>query len=150
MEETRQSPGDERLAWTVHLLAERPARSIAVIVFLAAVCLVVLRLYGALTFVLAVFLLGTSLGPFFFPTHYELTAEGPRRRILFLRTERRWSEFRRYDWDEDGVKLSPFSRPGRLEPFRGFFLRFDGNREEVLAYLARHLRGPEGEERARS
>jgi len=130
-------PG-ETLAWRVHLLAERPFVSAVVIAFLATIFLIVLVQYGPLFAAVTIYLLGTSLASFLFPTHYELTPEGPRRRILFMRSERRWVEFRDYAWDDRGARLSTTRHRTRFQR-RDFHLRFHGNREEVLAYLSRYI-----------
>ena len=43
-----------------------------------------------------------------------------------------WSRYRSYYADKNGVLLSPFARPTRLENFRGKFIRFAGNRDRVM------------------
>jgi len=140
-DECRETAADVSLSWRVHLLAERPVRSVAAIALVGAFCVLVLLTYEPVFVVLSIGFFLVSLAPFFFPTTYELTPEGPSRRILGLRTARRWSEFRSYGWGRDGVRLNTAPRRSRLGNLRGFSLPFAGNRDEVLAYVARHVPG---------
>lgn len=117
-------------------------RSVVAVALLTAFCVVVLLTYEPIFFLLSVAFFLVSLAPFFFPTHYELTPEGPCRRILGLRTARRWKEFRSFAWGRDGARLNTAPRLSWLGNLRGFSLRFADNREEVLAYLRRHLPAP--------
>lgn len=73
------------------------------------------------------------------PTTYLLSAEWASSKILFFTRRKRWSSLRSYQVDRNGVLVSPFSRPNRLDTFRGLYLRFDGNREAVLSYLRDRL-----------
>jgi hypothetical protein len=38
------------------------------------------------------------------------------------------------------VRLSPFARPSKLDAFRGILLWFDGNAEDVMAFIAHHVK----------
>ena len=138
----RADPGT--LTWRVHPFAERPTRGWLAIVILAGV-FAALHVSGDDGFIpLAALVLFLSLSPYFLPTTYELNATGVTQRIAFVRFTRRWEEFRRYYHDDVGVKLSPFAHRSRREPFRGVWLRFSGNRDEVLAFVAAKI----GESRA--
>ena len=57
------------------------------------------------------------------PTRYILDEREAAWRQLTWR-RRSWSTFRRVDRHADGIFLSPFRRPSRLDSFRGVFLRF--------------------------
>jgi len=141
-EKSRETAPDAHLSWRVHLLVERPLRSAVAIALLAAFLVVVLLAWEPVFFLLSVAFFLVSLAPFFFPAHYELTPDGPCRRILGVRTVRRWSEFRSFAWGRDGARLSTTTGLSWLGNLRGFSLRFAGNREEVLDYLRRHLPAP--------
>jgi len=82
----------------------------------------------------AVFLLG-SLARYFVPTDYELDAAGVS--VRFLGRVRRipWAHIRRVAVHDEGVQMSPFEKPSRLEAFRGTFVRFAGNRDEVVSFV---------------
>ena len=72
---------------------------------------------------------------FFLPTDFILTDAVVERRYLGINQKRKWSEFRSFYPDKNGVLLSPFVRPSRLENFRGLYLRFEDNRDQVLAVV---------------
>ena len=52
-----------------------------------------------------------------------------------------WSDFRSFYADRNGVLLSPFARPSRLENFRGVYVRFGrSNRDEIRDFIRRKVR----------
>jgi hypothetical protein len=87
--------------------------------------------------------LALSLGAYFFPTWYTFSADGIVVRTLVTKMQRPWATYRSHWPDRNGVLLSPFPHPSRLENFRGVFIRFENNRDEVLAFVRRYV--PEGE-----
>ena len=95
-------------------------------------------LYGAVT--LAVLL--ASVTRYLLPTRFALTDEGVSSSHLFRTQLRKWSEFRRLDRHADGLFLSPFVIPSRLDSFRGIFLPCAGDlslRDEVTAIAQAHI-----------
>jgi hypothetical protein len=88
---------------------------------------------------LAFFLLGGGVGPFFAVSRYRLTDEGVEVRSPFLRVNRPWGDFRRAHVGRAGVSLSPFAGHHVLEPYRSLMLRYGGRREEILARVREHL-----------
>ena len=129
------------LRWEDHpLRSESPARSAALAGLIAASAVAAAVgfghwFYGA--FSLAVLTL--SVSRYFFPTHYQLDGAGVASYHLGIGRSRRWDEFRRVDERADGLFLSPFARPRRLDAFRGVFLRCHQNREEVVYFVRRHV-----------
>ncbi len=95
----------------------------------------ILLLLGPFWFLLSVLLLGGAIVPYFSLTRYRLDDEGVTVYRTFYTIHKSWREYRSYYPDRYGVLLSPFSRPSRLENFRGLYLRFTNNREEVLAFV---------------
>jgi hypothetical protein len=77
------------------------------------------------------------------PTFYTLTEEGVEVRFWGYTRRKPWHALRSFYPDRNGVLLSPFPTPHRLENFRGVYLRFDDNREEVLAWIQRFVKTPE-------
>jgi len=109
------------LEWSVRLVTKRPLRAAGMTLFIIAIWVGLYFVYREPWWVIfAVLLLGGSV---FFPlltvTRYRFDHEG----------------VRNFYPDPNGVLLSPFSTPSRLENFRGIYLRFGDNRREVLAYL---------------
>lgn len=124
------------LEWQVWPARERPLLSIGLIVLLIVVWVGVGVIYREVIWVfLAVVLLLGAVAPFFVITRYRLDEEGVSTQRYFATTRKRWAELRSYYPDQNGVLVSPFSRPSRLENFRGLYLRFGGNREAVLNVL---------------
>jgi hypothetical protein len=83
-----------------------------------------------------------TLARYFFPTEYTLDETGVRARFLGIERARSWAEIRALYAHRDGVHLSPFGSPTALDPFRGIFLRFAGNRDDVLRFCESHVRAP--------
>jgi hypothetical protein len=102
--------------------------------------------YGPFFGLLGLVILGASLMPFFLPTDFILTESSVQRRYLGIDHTRKWSEFRSYYPDKNGVLLSPFPRPSRLENFRGLYIRFEDNRERVLAVIKDKVAGEQAKE----
>jgi hypothetical protein len=79
---------------------------------------------GSLAYgVVSAALLLAAMTRYLLPTRYELDdREAAWRQLVWHR--RSWTSFRRVDRHSDGLFLSPFRRPNRLDAFRGVFLRF--------------------------
>ena len=69
--------------------------------------------------VVALALLGSSLSRYFAPTRYRLDAEGAEISHLGRRRQIGWSAVGMARTLSYGIYLSPLSRPGRLDSFRG-------------------------------
>jgi hypothetical protein len=67
-----------------------------------------------------------------------VTAEKVKVRYLFTTVQKDMSSFRSYFPDKNGVLLSPFVGPSRLENFRGIYLRYHLNKAEVDEFM-KHL-----------
>lgn len=134
------------LAWTCHPARRQPGRA-ALVVGVHGALFYLLALYTssvpfALVLTAVLFL---SLSAYFFPTRYTLSAQGVRVKTLVTSFERPWDTYRSHWPDRNGVLLSPFPGRSRLENFRGLFVRFDGNRDEVVAYVQRYVAPPEAD-----
>lgn len=136
--------GLQALAWR-SLPARRSLLRTALVVFTLIALFIFISWYTASLFmglVLTV-VVTLSLGSYFSPTWYTLTAEGVTVRTLATRLQRPWNVYRSHWPDKNGVLLSPFPHPSRLENFRGVFIRFEDNREAVLNFVRRFV--PRGE-----
>ncbi len=85
--------------------------------------------------VLSVVIMLGSLSSFFLPTKYELNEDQVRIRFFFTIREKKWGMFRSYYVDKNGILLSPFERPSRLENFRGLYIRFNQNKDLVVDFV---------------
>jgi hypothetical protein len=81
-------------------------------------------------------ILSGALSPFFLPTEYELTPEKIKVKFFLSNKEKAWGDYKSFYVDRNGVLLSPFEKPSRLENFRGIYLRFDKNKDEVVNYIS--------------
>jgi hypothetical protein len=129
------------LRWSTHPIKRSAKISILVILLLFVIWLLVyLTTFSPLLTVLSVVIMLGSLSPFFLPTYYELDEKKVRVRFFFNTKEKEWTTFRSFYVDKNGVLLSPFERPSRLENFRGFYVRFNQNKEEVVDFVKSRIR----------
>ena len=123
---------DVVLSWTVHLARDCPSKLIASLALVAAGSAAGYFLLGAVAAAATALVMLASVAEFVFPTKYQITTDGAACRMLFKASEIRWQNVRRYWVDDLGVKLSPLSRRSRLEAFRGVYLRFNNNQQQVI------------------
>ena len=125
------------LSWTVHPLVENWRKSILLGSFLTLLLLGIYWGFQSIYIALlsAVFLLG-SLYKYFLPFHHQCEADTLIITSCCYRLERPWSTFRSFYVDANGVLLSPFAHPTRLENFRGVYVRFGRySSEEVVNFI---------------
>lgn len=72
------------------------------------------------------------------PVHFKLDSDSASRRCGLSVTSMAWSEVKRAEASDLGIKLSPLPVENmRMEPFRGVFLRFENNAGEVREAVTR-------------
>jgi len=124
------------LSWRSLPVADDFPRSLLLVGAVAASCVAVGVAFGGAGYaLLAAALLGASLARYFAPTRYVLDERRAAARFLGHTRGVAWGEVRRVTRHREGVHLSPFERPSRLDSFRGTFLRFAGNGEEVVRFV---------------
>lgn len=125
------------LRWKVHLLREQPQRAwIAAAIILLAAVVVGLAFRSAGMGVLALVLLWLATRDYWLPLQYYVNEKGVGVRYLGAAFDISWDRVKYVTVTADGVKLSPLPPSSRLEPFRGVYLRFADNREQVLEAIA--------------
>ena len=131
------------LSWTVHPLVENRRKSVLLILFLALLLLFIYLGFQLIYVAIlsAIFLIG-SLYKYFLPFHHQFEAD---RLIItsccFYKLERSWETFRSFYVDANGVLLSPFAHPTRLENFRGIYIRFGKHPpEEVINFITNKIK----------
>ena len=128
------------LSWSTHPAAARPLVTTLVILFLIVLAaLVYLLTYSAIFTVIAALILYGSLTQYFTKTIYEFTDTKVRVKYVVNKIEKEWTQYRSYYADKNGVLLSPFPSPSRLENFRGLFIRFAGNKDQVMEIVRRKI-----------
>jgi hypothetical protein len=134
------APPTPPLEWSAWPAREKPLFALGLVLFLLAIWVAVGYVYREAVWVLlAVILLLGAVAPFFVITRYRLDEEGVSMKRFVTTMKKRWEELRSYYPDKNGVLVSPFAKPSRLENFRGVYLRFGGNREKVLAVLEQNI-----------
>ncbi len=128
------------LEWTSHPVKRRPLISAAVTLFILLLAILVQNMTSSTLFgVLAIVVLTASLTKFYFPTSYKLTDRHVIVKTTLQTLKKDWSIYRSCYPDKNGIQLSPFPEPSRLENFRGMYLMFDDNKDEVTAFVRAHI-----------
>ena len=125
------------LSWTVHPLVENRWKSALLGLFLLLLLFGIYWGFQSIFVVLlsAIFLIG-SLYKYFLPFHHQCESDRLIITSCCYRLERSWETFRSFYVDANGVLLSPFARPTRLENFRGVYVRFGKHTpEEVIDFI---------------
>ena len=124
------------IQWTVYPIKRNWKVSAGVVSFLAILCAAIYFSFNSVAFLLlSVVILVSSLASFFFPTAYILRDDCIVVKSLLRRFSRQWDFFKSYYPDKNGVLLSPFPSPSRLENFRGVYVRFGHNKTEVVDFI---------------
>ncbi len=131
--------------WTFH-----PARGsllvttlLTVFLFLLLVIVYWLTQSRLFTIIGAVVLIG-SMRSFYFPTVYKLYDDRVVAEYTISKAEKPWSYFRSYYAEKNGIFLSTFTRPSRMENFRGLFLKYGpADREKILDIISKKIKSVE-------
>lgn len=131
----------EVLQWTCHPVKRKPLVSVVVSLFIVALAVFVYWATMSNWFtVLAVVILLASLGKFYLPTKYRLSDKGITVKSTTQTLRKDWSLYRSCYPDKNGVLLSPFVGPSRLENFRGLYLMVGDNLDEVVAFVKERIK----------
>ncbi len=125
------SENEAVLRWSIHLARKYPVKLACIISLIALVSAAAYFAVGLALSVGAVLVLLGSLADFLFPVTYVLTTDGAACNMLFKSSRIRWERVKHCYVDAKGIKLSPLDRISKLEAFRGVYLRFNRNDEQV-------------------
>ena len=133
----------QMLQWRVHPLVQEPRLKSALLCLALAAfpAMATVSFGGALYGFISFAVLAGAVSRYLFPTRYRLDRSGVETEHLWRHRRRPWTEFCRARVRGDGLFLSPFERPHRLDSFRGEFIRCDGNRERVSSFVRAHVSG---------
>ena len=131
---------DPSKTWTSHPLREEPlAKSVLLVLIILSVALIVGVSFQSIAFAfLSLVLLTAAMTRYFFSTRYVLEAHGFTISHIGMRRQYLWTNFRRAAIYPDGIFLSPFVKPHRLDTFRGQFLR-SKNPAEIYHVIQKHI-----------
>lgn len=133
------------LEWVSHPVKRRPLVSVAVSVFIIACCAITFISTNSTWFAgLALAILIGSLAKFYFPTRYRLSPKGVTIKTTTQTLTKEWRLYRSCYPDRNGILLSPFEEPSRLENFRGLYLIFNNNADDVTSFVRRHIASNDG------
>jgi len=140
MPEDKIAPMTEReISWQV-LPIKKGGKKLMIFVIALLGTGVLLYIFAGLYWALfGLLLLLGSLSAFYTPTKYILTEKEITIKRPLYTLKRPWAEIKRYEADKNGIFLSPFSRPRRLENFRGIYLMVEGNRDEVISFIEERI-----------
>ena len=124
------------LSWRSWPLVDEAPRSCFLVGVTLGVCVLVGVAFGGIRYgLLAAGMLAVALGRYFLPTRFELNESGVTARFCGQTRHMNWSNVGRIVVQEAGVFVSPFVKPSRLDSFRGVFVRFVDNADEVVTFV---------------
>lgn len=125
-----------QLTWKVHPLRENWMQSTLLLLFLLLLFVGICWLFQSVSVALlsSVFVT-SSLYRYFVPFRYELYEHQLCVAAPFYRLTKPWTAFRSFYVDKNGILLSPFVKPSRLESFRGVYVRFGANQSQVVHFI---------------
>ena len=130
------------LSWRVHPLVENRRKSLLLGLFLALLLFFIYVGFQSIYVAVlsAIFLIG-SLYKYFLPFHHHFEADRLVITSCCYKMERPWETFHSFYVDANGVLLSPFAHPTRLENFRGVYVRFGKHSpEEVVNFITSKIK----------
>ena len=144
VEEPNPVPGRtqaEELSWRVHPLVENWIRSGVLLLFFSLILITIYFSFKSIGFtLLSALLLVVPLYKYFLPFHYHCGISSLVVKTCCHKVERPWSAFHSHYVDRNGVLLSPFTLPTRLENFRGVYVRFGKHPpEEIVDFIRNKL-----------
>jgi len=132
---------DAVIRWQVHLARRSPRRAAAAILVIGASAAAAWGFWPhPIAAAVAGLLVFSSAAEFLLPIHYRVGPDGVWSRSFLSVRHLRWADVKRCYRDGHGVKLSPLSRPSRLEPYRGIYLWLGDDGEAALAAIRRYTR----------
>jgi hypothetical protein len=132
------------LAWTCHKANRNPLLTVAVSALILAFGIIVFHatersaVFAGLTLVI----LFLSLSRFYLPIRYRLTDRRIMIKTMTQTLYKDWSVYRTCYPDKNGILLSPFIQPSRLENFRGIYLLFNDNAQQVTEFVKARIGRP--------
>ena len=131
-----------KLSWCSLPFKEHRRKTVLLIIFLIVVGVGLYFSFGLYWLIFAYILLVGSIFSYFLPAYYSMDEAGITIKGIIAEHKKSWAQFKSYYPDKNGVLLSPFLKPTRLENFRGIYIRFCNNREEVISFISAHITTP--------
>lgn len=127
------------MQWSHHPLKDKPWWQslflIGTILLFAAIVFVTMS-GDIILSVASLVILFLAMSRYFFPTHYEINEKQVAMHFFAMKRIYTWENVRRYIVFQDGIVVSPFSKPSRLETFRQLYLKYrPEQKDEVVRYF---------------
>lgn len=137
----KQTHVDE-INWRVHPIVENWKKTVLLLLFLLSLLTIIYVGYKSIPILLfSALLLIAPLYKYFLPFHYHCRTDNLIVTTCCYKLERSWSTYRSYYVDKNGILLSPFTKPSRLENFRGIYIRFGKHpSEEIVKFIQSKIR----------
>lgn len=131
----------DKISWKGWLAAEKPYLTLFAVSVLTAVWILSFTfLQSAVVSTLLTFCVFAYVSEFFLPVDYGLDSDSAWKKIGPVMIKKQWTQLRSFYTDKNGVLISPFTKPSRLETFRGIYLRFaDADKEAVLFTIKKQI-----------
>lgn len=131
---------DDAFRWHVRPSDKDPGKrwgvlAVAALAFVLGLWLLHHPLYGLLGFAIIL----ASTAEYWLGVSYKLDSRGASARCGLSLTALDWGDVKRAMLSEEGVKLSPLESAGRMDAFRGVFLRFGSEKDRVIETVRRLL-----------
>lgn len=129
------------LRWTVHPLLRDARRGLLLTIAFVLAWGAGEMILGPSGLLIAMLATVVPMAHYLFPNEYTLSDEGASVRVLLPSGVKAWDRFIGYTVYPDGVLVAydPLVLRNRIN--KGLFLYFQDNRDEVVAFLERHLPG---------
>ncbi len=128
------------LSWVVLPVFDNWRRSALLIAFLIMLIVVVYFASQSIYLtLLSVFFLVGALYKYFVPFRYQFDNQKVTIQSFRYRFEQDWTNFHSFYIDRNGILLSPFAQPSRLENFRGVYVRFGNNKGAVINFVKQQI-----------
>jgi hypothetical protein len=127
---------NKQISWRVHPVVDDFPRSLGAIVLLIFCSYLFALFTGILTFGLIAFMVFfLSTMSYFVPINYRIDEKNLIITFLGFDNVQPLSKYRNFYINPAGIHFSTFSTPSALDSFRGNFVRFNRNRQEVVSFL---------------
>ena len=113
-------------------------RIVAIVCILAAIPIGILITGQPIPGILGSLMVFGATAEFLLPVTFSVSENGASRKCGLSVSSITWQDVKRVILDEGGIKLSPLENSTRMAPFRGVYLRFQNNQEELLNIIKRY------------
>ena len=127
--------------WRAHPAGERPRPAVLGAALALGVAGAVYAFSDSMVWgAFALALLAAALNRFYFPSRFDIDAQGITARFPLVTRRLRWADVQRFVADEHGGYLSPRARRSRLDAYGGLHVLFGNDRAAVVQRIRAHLR----------